>query len=456
MRYVAVEWSNFGAIAIGSKASGAGGAKEIRGDRAPESETAPLVRLCSPAMACLALSASALIVIGAAGAAAAAASLPTDEHGDYNGIDLIEWIRSHPDGDVHESIRIGRERPGDPSSINGLFVRADGKPIEKGEMIAQVPWDHIISPGNKYRSYKFTSCKAIYNLAKELRLGEASSKAPYVQYLLTQSSGAMPGEFSKAGKKFLTKMLGGDDLPPYEETWKDDYERMWLGQCGGDEGDEVERFAYWLTSARDEDTLMVPIYDMANHSNDPKKLNTLSYKPKEAGDVFKFVASMRIEPGGQVYNSYNRCGSCADVENGECETFSFYKTPDLFVKFGFVEDYPQSWEFDRTDDQIVDEEFEFCLEKDDETGELVVEWEEDAMPDDEDIAWVKHHINRLGELEKDKARLEENLVAKSDGDADAKRMTRKEWDAIWTYHRALTTALNAALQSSDASRSDEL
>lgn len=404
--------------------------------------------------ACLALR---TFVIGAAvTAATTAAALPTDEHGDYNGIDLIEWITSHPDGMIHESIRIGRERPGDPTSINGLFVKADGKPIEKGETIAQIPWDHIISPGNAYRNYKFTSCKAIYNLAKELRRGETSSKAPYVKYLLTQSSGTMPGEFSKAGKKFLTKMLGGDDLPPYEETWKDDYERMWLDQCAGDESDEVERFAYWLTSSRDEDTLMVPIYDMANHSNDSTKLNTLSYKPREAGDVFRFVASMRIEPGAQVYNSYNRCGSCADVDHDECETFSFYKTPDLFVHFGFVEDYPQSWEFDRTDDQTVDEEFEFCLEKDDKTGELVVTWEEDAMPDDEDIAWVKEHINRLGVLEKDKERLEENLVAKSNDDAGAKLMTRAEWDSIWTYHRALTTALNAALQSSDASRSDEL
>jgi len=401
---------------------------------------------------------AAVTAANAAAAAAAPSSLPTDEHGDYNGIDLIEWINSHPDGQIHESIRIGRERPGDPTSINGLFVKTDGKPIEKGETIAQVPWDHIISPGNKYRSYKFTSCKAIYNLAKELRLGEASSKKPYVNYLLTQSSGTMPGEFSKAGKKFLTKLLGGDDLPPYEETWKYDYEMTWLDQCAGDESDEVERFAYWLTSARDEDTLMVPIYDMANHSNDPKKLNTLSYKPREAGDVFKFVASMRIEPGGQVYNSYNRCGSCAEVDLDECETFSRYKTPDLFVHFGFVEDYPQSWEFDRTDDQTVDEQFEFCLEKDGETGELVVAWEEDAMPDEEDIAWVKGHIDRLGELEKDKERLEEKLVAKSNDEAGAKLMARTEWDSIWTYHRALTTALNTALESSDAiaSRSDEL
>ena len=54
---------------------------------------------------------------------------------------FIKWIRSHPDGDIHPSVRIGRERPGDPTSIIGLFVASDDKPIEKGDIIAQIPWD---------------------------------------------------------------------------------------------------------------------------------------------------------------------------------------------------------------------------------------------------------------------------------------------------------------------------
>ena len=53
----------------------------------------------------------------------------------------MKWINSHPDGDIHPSVRIGRERPGDPTSIIGLFVASDAKPIEKGDIIAQIPWD---------------------------------------------------------------------------------------------------------------------------------------------------------------------------------------------------------------------------------------------------------------------------------------------------------------------------
>ena len=54
-----------------------------------------------------------------------------------------QWIRSHPEGDIHESVRIGRERPGDSTSLMGLFVSSapDTKPIEKGDVIAQIPWD---------------------------------------------------------------------------------------------------------------------------------------------------------------------------------------------------------------------------------------------------------------------------------------------------------------------------
>ena len=112
---------------------------------------------------------------------------PTDEWGDYNGLDLIEvsyflcylllnsmvlfcletfcckrqfytnciidmqtkyltfftssqWINAHPDGDIHTSVRIGRERPGDSTSLNGLFIKQPFA-IEKGDVIAQIPWD---------------------------------------------------------------------------------------------------------------------------------------------------------------------------------------------------------------------------------------------------------------------------------------------------------------------------
>lgn len=388
-------------------------------------------------------------------AAADTSPLPRDEHGDYNAKDIIEWIRSSKDGIIHQSLRVGREIPGDPNSINGLFVKSDAAAIEKGDIIARIPWDCTINPGLKYKFDKHESCSNIYNLADELRKGDESSKAPYVRYLLSLPRGTMPGEWNDAAKDFLSVVLGHDQLPPYEEQWKYDFETDWVGYCMGDENDEYERAAYHLNHSRDEDTLMVPIFDMMNHSNDPKKLNTLSYKPKKKGDVFRVVASRRIEPGEQVYNSYNRCGKCSidllGVDPDDCETFSNSRTSDILDYFGFIEDYPQSWVFDTNDSSDDDEpsEFDICLLKNDETNEIDVYWGEDRA-DDHDIEWAEGQLKRLRKLLKKKDKLEEEKV----GEAGHK-IGRYEWDTIWKYHGALVIALEAAVEASFFDSSDD-
>lgn len=226
---------------------------------------------------------------------------PLDKHGDYDGSDLIEWIKSHPQGYVHPSVRIGRAIPGDPNSMFGLYVSSDPgtAPIEQDDIIARIPWNHLIGPGEKYNKSIFFSCKEIENLTTELKKGEESTYGPYIRYLLTQKRGSMPGEWSKAGKKFFAKLLDYGDLPPYEEAWLDDY-NQYLRKCDGNPKDDMERRAYYLASSRDEDTLMIPIYDMANHSNDVNKLNTLSFKPEKVGKAFRFEASRTIMPGKSI------------------------------------------------------------------------------------------------------------------------------------------------------------
>lgn len=295
-------------------------------------------------------------------------------------------------------------------------------------------------------------------------MGERSKKAPYVRYLLSQPRGTMPGEWTKAGQEFFAEVLGHGDLPPYEDTWRTHYEKEWIEGCSGRDDDEnddavMERTAFWLASSRDEDTLMIPIYDMANHSNDPELLNTLSYKPEVPGRPFRFVASETISPGTQIYNSYNRCNQCSNVPTSDCETFSFYRTPDLFVHFGFVEDYPQNWEFDpahnhhiieeNSSDDDDDTEFEFCLHRNSESGELDAYWDEDDDPlDARDARWLRKQLNRLHNLSNDKVKFEDQLVRREhDDDATSNRMTRWEWESIWRYHQALTQAIHAAIQS---------
>jgi hypothetical protein len=334
----------------------------------------------------------------------------------------------------------------------------------------------MIQPGGKYHPYKFFSCRSIYNIANELELGDKSDRAPYVRYLLSQTRGTMPGEWSTAGTTFLARYVLGDGaLPPYEGAWRTKFDAEWSTACSGTDIDadpmahDAEKFAYWLASSRDEDTLMVPVYDMANHSNDPMLLNTLSYKPARAGDAFLFVSSRDIALGEQIYNSYNRCNACSgNALLGDCETYSYSRTPDLFANFGFVEDYPQYWEFDASrndssDDDSSDDdetEFEFCLSRDAESGELTARWIGGArgMPDAADVAWMNRQLRRLSALYDEKDRLEIQLVrgagedGNGDADGDFDKMPRWEWESSWRYHDALSRAIDAAIRSATEDR----
>jgi hypothetical protein len=378
-----------------------------------------------------------------------AAALPTDEHGDYNGSDLIEWVNSHPQGYVHPSLRIGRRIPGDSSSIIGTFVSSapGAKPIEKDEVIAKIPWDRIIGPGGEYNPSTFSSCQSIHNLATELKLGQNSQYAPYVRYLLTQSIEAMPGEWSKAAQMFLRQITADGELPPIEDDWFEaaDYKHRWLNACRGSD-ESIERFAYYLASNRDEDTLMIPIYDMMNHSNDPDMLNTLSYKPKKVGDSFVFKASRRIHPSEEIFNCYNRCHACSRSFREECETYSFRGTPDIFAHYGFVEEMPHYWWFDRYEGHEVIE-IEFCLEKTAAADELSVSWI-NSVPGDGDNAFFVKHLERLKQIENNKKGLEEQLVEPHrENWSSQHKMSRFEWESCWKYHNALPTAIEAAIAS---------
>ena len=375
--------------------------------------------------------------------------IPLDEHGDYTGSDLIEWINSHPQGYVHPSVRIGRATPGDPTSMLGLYVSSDPGtlPIEEDEVIARIPWSHFIGPGDEYDKHTFFSCQEIRNLASELKKGvEESQYGPYVRYLLSQKRGTMPGEWSKAGKKFFAKLLDYGDLPPYEEMWLDEYERTWVQHCRGDPDDDMEKFSYYLASSRDEDTLMIPIYDMANHSNDAEKLNTLSFKPEKIGKSFRFEASRKILPGEEIYNSYNRCNPCSDANFKHCETFSSKPTPDMFAHFGFVEQMPQYWRFDSSDEDAGEEpdEIEMCLSEK-ENGELEVMWDKNGMPDEVDFVFLNNHLKRLKEIHDNKEKLEKKLVLE-EGEENLKKMPRLEWDSIWWYYDELVRAIDAAIK----------
>ena len=168
----------------------------------------------------------------------------------------------------------------------------------------------------------------------------------------------------------------------------------------------------------------------------------------------------KIMPGEQIYNSYNRCNACSSKEDMKtCDTYSFYRTPDLFTHFGFVEDYPQSWAFDpapdSSDSSDDETEFEFCMKRDPESGEVDAYWDDDELPNDDDAEWLKVQIKRLEKLSEEKDELEKKLVQVNGEEEDEDKMTRWEWESTWRYHESLLNALKTALQAAESGFDDE-
>lgn len=358
-----------------------------------------------------------------------------------NAARTLEWVRSHPQGDVHPSVEARREVAGDSRSILGLYASSDPytQQIKKGDIIATIPWELIINPGNKYNERTFWSCDIFKNLASELRLGDDSFYSPYIRYLLSQPrTGLIPSDWSAAAQELLAQIVGKGTLPPFKRDWyhRADFEKEWIRQCHGSREDEIERLAYYLVTTRDEDTLMIPVYDLANHVSDPDKLNTLSYKPKRVGDSFKLVASRDIARGEQVTNSYNRCHPCSGTRDEDCSTYSHYGTPELLWRFGFVDDYPQTWRWTSSTGKD-DESFDFCLDRHRGTKELEVWMPPTVHISQSAVDFLQREVKRLDELS-----------IKNSDDLKSRFVTNvHEWDTIWRYHNALTVAMRAALDS---------
>ena len=198
----------------------------------------------------------------------------------YDGSDLIDWIKSNG-GFIHPNTRIGLDPTG---KYRGVFVKSvggedGGTPdgIEKDTIICEIPWELIISPPNYHYNDLDTNCDALHGFYHQLQLGDESKYAPYINNLKNQPDGRIPSEWSAVGKNLLRKILNQDRnvglrLPPYDAL--DRFEEEWMKECNG-EDTPLARSAFFQFTSRDEDNLMVPFFDMANHSNDPKKLNAI-------------------------------------------------------------------------------------------------------------------------------------------------------------------------------------
>jgi spermidine synthase len=405
---------------------------------------------------------SSLIVVGAndskpKSAVANDAADLTSDHSKEKEVPLAakvaEWLHSVEGGFFSEKQEI---RPVDDvtdgtNTFYGIFAKEF---IAKGEMLAKIPWEYIITDEESDPTLSANDldgavlkCGTVRNLAKEMNqvqtLGKyvkdpssASKYGPYIQYLLDQPQGLIPSDWSVKGRKLFQDILGGQrqTVPPiYATSW---LEEDWYEDCHGDPKDELSGKAAMLVVSRADDDLLVPVYDMYNHRNG-KYYNTIM-KP-DRGHNYEVTARKDIQPGDQIYNSYNMCETCGGRKNG-------YGTPEVFRDYGFLEDFPQRWNFEEQD-------FMFDLSVSETSGEIEVTWsEEDKPKSDKDVEETKNAIMKeLKRLVKKR-----KLIWKTNFQNGKSAIKESEWNSLWEFHEAMVNALSYAFNDVNKNDDEEL
>jgi hypothetical protein len=145
----------------------------------------------------------------------------------------------------------------DPESgVTGLFATTF---IPKGTVLCQVPWSLIIKSDDPNEEGQMC-CGTVKAVARELKRGNQSAYAPYINYLTAQSHDDVPSAWSPAGQKLMRELVGGHvktpEIPPDEPTEWLVYD--WYGRCRGSRADELGTKAAMIVLQRSDDDILIP------------------------------------------------------------------------------------------------------------------------------------------------------------------------------------------------------
>ena len=338
---------------------------------------------------------------------------------------VVDWVVARG-GTFNSKLDFRRIDPNDASSPFGLFAIDD---IPDDEVLLVIPRDCLITAGDDDDDdddYEALWCPTVRNLVRELKLGNDSEFAPYINYLLSQSHGQLPSAWSPEGQTLLLELVAqndGDysnDLKPSELCgWITD---EWHTSCHGST-DPVEENAAALLIQRGWDDIMIPVYDMMNHRNG-RWLNTKSNSVHDLSSPIQVRASRDIKAGDEIFTSYIFCEDCGSKATG-------YGTPEMLRDYGFVEHYPQLWFFGGRMSFELDEELD---ENGTETGKVLVNWLGEPTPG---LTQIRNFMDKLDRLSRF-AEIELEYYPDS-------AIPKNEFDVIVEYYEATTNAMNLAL-----------
>ena len=366
------------------------------------------------------------LALAVAAAAAAAASEP--DVIDHHAQNQVNWVQANG-GYFNPKLEFHHLDPDDTSSSpSGLFVNND---VAEGEVLMIIPQKCLLKSSEDDETLE-SICDTVRNLVAQYKLGEEGHYWPYVRYIMDERHrGDLPSEWSKEGRELLESIIPAGLLPEFNAT-----DVSFVAHCEVDQDEEgagpLEEFAHFAVLRRSWDDIMVPLFDMVNHRNG-RWTNVESNSVHEGQDI-RVHATRDIEAGEQLHRSYNECIDC-------CCYAHTYTLPDIMREFGFVEQYPQRWNFRSSWLMFeVDEVFD---ENDENTDAVEVIWFSDP-PDDFDGLHVLH-----GQLRRLERKYDDVLARASLLDSDHEKRV------IVNFYDSLTAALDAIIITTTANFQEE-
>eukprot|EP00588_Corethron_pennatum_P012562 CAMPEP_0194280200 /NCGR_PEP_ID=MMETSP0169-20130528/16217_1 /TAXON_ID=218684 /ORGANISM="Corethron pennatum, Strain L29A3" /LENGTH=1194 /DNA_ID=CAMNT_0039024839 /DNA_START=55 /DNA_END=3639 /DNA_ORIENTATION=+ len=253
---------------------------------------------------------------------------------------LVEWFRKRG-GFMSPKLDIRRTDPSDLNSPMGIFAT---EKINKKEKILEFPRGEggvVIEPIES-KEYEDLSCETVHKIIQEIKIGKDSQFAPYLEYLAGEPLGTIPSAWSDGGRLLFTKMLqnyspGGKPLPlPPAEP--DDWFDYWSQECGEGGEPRADFDVVELVVTRSWDGIMMPIFDIMRHRNEPYYNTDLTDTQNESESI-KVSTTQIIEAGTELFLSVNMCGECEVLLDS-------FGTPEILRDRGFVEQLPQRWFFE--------------------------------------------------------------------------------------------------------------
>ena len=333
--------------------------------------------------------------------------------------DVIDWVRSEG-GYVNDKIEVRRVDPFDPTSSYGMFAK---ETIQLNEQIMAIESSSTI----KYESSAFDDEENFFEalggltkiLLKELNLGAKSKYAVYINYLLGQDYGQR-ATWSEAGKNLLREIF--DEGHSDGSLLTDRMEDCFRGK-GIQKDDPFDIQSLAIVGERGFNSLLIPLYDTAKHSNDKEAINT--EKTLIDLEVVRVWATKEIRAGQEIFTTYNHCTDCDPIVPED------WGTPEMLLYYGYVEPYPRQFRLG------IDEDILFSVRETNQTDELEVTWVTKGFvsPDAQDLGWMRHYLKKL-----------QDLLYGGNLYANRNKMTKKEWDVIFEYLQALLLAVNSAIE----------